>query len=73
MKPFTVEHIKERVAVIQQAASERDDEMAHMLETELHVDTLQAIADGHAGWDGADEVAKAALTSCEIVFARRHA
>lgn len=62
---MTVEDIQERVAAI--AAERHDDEAAHGDEDQLHQDVLAAIANGA---ENAPELAKAALETVTISFAR---
>jgi hypothetical protein len=62
---ITVAEVKARVAEIRALAG--DDESAHSSEDALWAEVLQAIADGAPN---AKELAKAALKTSEIDFAR---
>ncbi len=66
---LTIEDIETDVAAIQAAADEGDDEKAHSLENSLFENVLRAIADGSV--EDPEDVAQAALASCDIDFARR--
>lgn len=59
---MTPEEVRERVAIIRREAD--DDEKAHSLEDALHQDVLRYFA------ATGNEVAKAALESLDIEFAR---
>jgi len=64
---ITLEEIEKAVEEIRK--KKHDDEIAHSLADDLHIEVLQAIAEG-IPTDAASAMAKAALMTEQIVFAR---
>ncbi len=62
---LSVKDVEETVALISAAAMDDDHEIAHQLEDELYFTVIQKLA--HRG----SAIAKAALVSKQIKFARR--
>ena len=62
---MTVDEIQVRIKDIESRRD--DDETAHSMEDSLWCDVLQAIADGH---ENPSEIARLALTTSKIDFAR---
>jgi len=67
MVTLTVQHIRAMLAEIKSAWDNGEDDVAHMLEDSLMVDTLDAIQHGAPN---ARELASAALESYELDFDR---
>ena len=66
---MTLKECRERVAEIEMIRD--DDELAHVMEDELHCAVLEAIRDGEA--DDPGELASAALRTKAIKFGRWYA
>jgi hypothetical protein len=68
---ITLHEVRRRVEEIERTAGQPhcDDENAHSLEDELHVAVLRAVAEGMAAEDAA-ELAREALTTCDLDFCR---
>lgn len=68
MPKFRVQEVKDRVRQIQKKSDDEDFEVAHIMEDQLYLDVLQAIADGKV--NDPSKVAATALLSRNIQFAR---